>query len=257
MCSRKMTGLSSRIAALSRPFASAGFEGATILMPGDALEPGAVDLRVHGAEAATGADGRADDERHARLLVRHVPVLRRLVDQAVHRQRHEVAEHDLDDRAQPGDGRAERRAGHRELGDRRVEDALLAELSCKPGSGHEDAARRPPRPRRRRRPSGRARSPRRARRGSPCGTRARSLLELRAGACSRDPDRARRARPRPRGPSARRSRASFAPSSSLAQRRGRAAARASGRAGRAPASSRPRRAGRYFPGSDFEWPKWR
>ena len=34
LCSRKMTGLSSRIADLSRPFASAGFEGATILMPG-------------------------------------------------------------------------------------------------------------------------------------------------------------------------------------------------------------------------------
>src|SRR5918999_4566801 len=37
---------------------------------------------------------------------------------------------------------------------------------------------RVPRPRRRRRRTGRARSPRRARRGSPCGTRARSSLEL-------------------------------------------------------------------------------
>ena len=34
MCSKKITGLSSRIAPLSRPFASAGVEGATIFRPG-------------------------------------------------------------------------------------------------------------------------------------------------------------------------------------------------------------------------------
>ncbi len=34
MCSKKTTGLSSRIAPLSRPFASAGVEGATIFRPG-------------------------------------------------------------------------------------------------------------------------------------------------------------------------------------------------------------------------------
>jgi hypothetical protein len=34
LCSRKITGLSSRTDAFSSPFASAGFDGATILMPG-------------------------------------------------------------------------------------------------------------------------------------------------------------------------------------------------------------------------------
>ena len=115
--------------------------GGDDLDAGDALEPGAMDLGVHGAEAATGTHGRADHQRNARLLVRHVPELRRLIDKAVHRQGHEVAEHDLDDRAQPGDGRAERRTGHRELRDRCVEDALLAVLLVQPGSRHEDTAR--------------------------------------------------------------------------------------------------------------------
>ncbi len=47
---------------------------------------------------------------------------------AVHREREEVAEHDLEDRALPGDRGAVGGAGHRELGDRRVEDALGAVL---------------------------------------------------------------------------------------------------------------------------------
>src|SRR5829696_5575634 len=100
-----------------------------------------MDLRVHGAEAATGTNGRTDHERNARLLVRHVPELRRLVDETVHRQGHEIPEHDLDNRAQSGDGRAERGTGHRELRDRRVEDAVLAVLLVQPRGRHEDTAR--------------------------------------------------------------------------------------------------------------------
>ena len=42
------------------------------------------------------------DERHAHLLLRQEPVLRRLVDEAVHREREEVAEHDLEHRPQAG-----------------------------------------------------------------------------------------------------------------------------------------------------------
>jgi hypothetical protein len=50
-----------------------------------------------------------------------------LVHERVHRQRHEVAEHDLDHRPQAGHGAAERGARQRELGDGRVDHAAGAE----------------------------------------------------------------------------------------------------------------------------------
>ena len=56
------------------------------LQAGDALQPRRRRLRVDGAEAAAAADGAADHERHRRLLVGHVPVLGRLVHEAVHRR---------------------------------------------------------------------------------------------------------------------------------------------------------------------------
>ena len=58
----------------------------------------------------------------------------------VHREREEVAEHDLDDRPQPVHRRAERGAGERELRDGRVEDALRAVLLVQAGRRGEDAA---------------------------------------------------------------------------------------------------------------------
>src|SRR3954454_14001335 len=97
------------------------------LQAGDPLEPRRVDLRVDRAEPAAGADRRADDEGHRALLVADVPELRGLVDERVHRQRHEVPEHDLEHGPQPGDRRAVGGAGERQLGDRRVEDAVGAE----------------------------------------------------------------------------------------------------------------------------------
>ena len=78
------------------------------------------------------------DERHADLLLRQEPVLRRLVDEAVHREREEVAEHDLDDRSQAVHRRAERGARERQLGDRRVEDALGAVLVVEARGRGED-----------------------------------------------------------------------------------------------------------------------
>ena len=68
------------------------------------------------------------------------PVLRHLVDDAVHDERQEVAEHDLDHRAQPRDGRAERGAGQGELRDRRVEDPVGAVLLVQARRDREDAA---------------------------------------------------------------------------------------------------------------------
>ncbi len=94
------------------------------------------------AEPAARADDRAEDERHAHLLPGQEPVLRRLIDDAVHREREEVAEHDLDDGTQPGHRRAERGAGERELRDGRVEDALRAVLLVEAGRRGEDAAGR-------------------------------------------------------------------------------------------------------------------
>jgi hypothetical protein len=122
-----------------RPFVG-GIRRSDDLDAGDPLEPGAVDLRMHGAEAPAGADGRAHHERDAGLFVRDVPELRCLIHEAVHRQRHEVAEHDLDDGPQAGDRGTERRAGHRELRDGRVEDALHAVLLVQPRGRHEHAA---------------------------------------------------------------------------------------------------------------------
>ena len=105
-----------------------------------AHEPRRGHLRVDRAELAAGADDGADHERDADLLLRQEPVLRRLVDEAVHRERQEVAEHDLDDRPEAVHRRAERRARERQLGDRRVEDALRAVLVVEARRRREDAA---------------------------------------------------------------------------------------------------------------------
>ena len=47
---------------------------------------------------------------------------------------HEVHEHQVDDRAQAGDGGADAEADDRLLADRRVDDAALAELVCRPSN---------------------------------------------------------------------------------------------------------------------------
>ena len=103
------------------------------LEPGHRVEPADRRLRVDRAEAAARPDDREHHERHAGLLVREVPVLRALVDDAVHHERQEVAEHDLDHGPLAGHGAAEGRADQRELGDRRVEHARLAVFLGQPG----------------------------------------------------------------------------------------------------------------------------
>ena len=92
------------------------------------------------AEAAARADDRADDDRAALTLSRQEPVLRHLIDDAVHREREEVAEHDLEDRSQPRDRRAVGGTGQRQLRDRRVEDACRPVLLVQPRRDREDAA---------------------------------------------------------------------------------------------------------------------
>ena len=94
---------------------------------------------MDGAEPPSGPDDRADHERNAVTLLGQEPVLRRLVDQAVHREREKVSEHDLEHGSHPRDRRAVGGAGHRQLGDRRVEDALGAVLLVQAGRDREDA----------------------------------------------------------------------------------------------------------------------
>ena len=63
------------------------------------------------AAALPGAALRAQHQRHAELAAGHVVRLRGLVHELVEREREEVDEHDLDDRAQPGQRRADADAG--------------------------------------------------------------------------------------------------------------------------------------------------
>ncbi len=66
-------------------------------------------------EPAATTNGRAHDERHRALLGGDVPELRRLVDEAVHGQAHEVAEHHLEHGTQPCDGGSVGGAGEGQL----------------------------------------------------------------------------------------------------------------------------------------------
>jgi hypothetical protein len=69
----------------------------------------------------------AEHNRHPGLPARHVADLGRLVGQLVHGHGRKVDVHILDHRPQPGDGRADRRAGKALLANGCLDDALLAE----------------------------------------------------------------------------------------------------------------------------------
>ncbi len=85
-------------------------------------------LRVLRARRPAGAALRAEDDRNRDLPAGHVAVLRRLVHDLLGGERHEVLVHDLGDGAHPLHRGADRRAGERHLGDRRVAHALRPEL---------------------------------------------------------------------------------------------------------------------------------
>ena len=97
-------------------------------------------LRVDGSEATACSDDRANDHRHALRPPGEEPVLRDLVDQAVHREPEEVPEHDLEHRPEPRDRRAIGGAGQRQLGDRRVEHAARAVLLAQTDRHRKDTA---------------------------------------------------------------------------------------------------------------------
>ena len=89
-------------------------------------------VRVRRPELVAGALRHPDDHRHADLPAEHVVDRRRVVDDLVHRQQREVDRHELDDRAHARHRRADAHPDDRVLGDRRVADALVAELLEQP-----------------------------------------------------------------------------------------------------------------------------
>ena len=173
LCSKKSTGLSSRIAALQqRPSRRPGSTGATILRPGHAHEPRRP-ASASGSRRSGRRRRRPSGSRAARCTcsLREEPVLRRLVDEAVHRERQEVAEHDLDHRAQARDRRRRRRRRPAPARRSACRRRARRRTSRRGPASSRRRRRRRRRPRRRGSRARRARAPRRARRGSRCGSR--------------------------------------------------------------------------------------
>src|SRR6185295_1493691 len=96
-------------------------------------------LGVLGAEPEAATVSGPNHERDSDLTARHVAHLGNLVGQIVVAACDEVREHDLRDRPHPCHRGAERGADDGLLRDRRVPDALWAELGAKPGRRFEDS----------------------------------------------------------------------------------------------------------------------
>ena len=111
------------------------------LQPGDVADPRLEALTVLGGRAARRTQRRAQHERHAQAAPRHVVRLGGLVDELVHHQRQEVAEHDVDDRPHAGHGGAHTQAGDAGLRDRRVDHSIGAELVDQAGQHLERRSR--------------------------------------------------------------------------------------------------------------------
>jgi hypothetical protein len=129
------------MAARSSAWLSCARGGRDHHQPRHVHEPGLERLRVLRRRGAPDADRHPDDGRHAALAAEHEAVLRRLVDDLVHRAQREVDHPHLDHRLEPGQRHAHRGADDRGLGDRRVDHALRAEaLGLQPAVLAEDAA---------------------------------------------------------------------------------------------------------------------
>ncbi len=105
----------------------------------DRFDALAVRLAAENAAAA----GRAHRDRRPELAARAVAQPRRRRDQLVGRGEDVIGELDLDDRAQPIGAHADRDRQHAALGDRRIEDALVAVLFLQALGHPEDAAIKP------------------------------------------------------------------------------------------------------------------
>ena len=94
----------------------------------DVGEEGIEALRVLRRRAETGAVHGADDHRGHRLAAEHVAELGGLIEDLVETDAHEIDEHQVGDRPQPGRGGADRSADEGQFGDWRVEHPLASEL---------------------------------------------------------------------------------------------------------------------------------
>ena len=95
---RKITGFGSRIAALSRPLASAAEYGAITFRPGMCAYQGGIVLAVLRADAGGRTVGAAEHDGAAHLAAGHVERLGRRIDDLIDRLHGEVEGHELDDR---------------------------------------------------------------------------------------------------------------------------------------------------------------
>ena len=98
------------------------------LDPGDVGVPGLEAVLVLGGHLAATARRHTHDERDAHLPARHVTQRRRVVHHLVEREQAEVDRHHLDDGSHAAERGADPRADEARLGERRVPDALGAEL---------------------------------------------------------------------------------------------------------------------------------
>ena len=98
------------------------------LEPGHMGVPGRVVLAVLRGDAGGSAVRPAEHDRAMHLAARHIERLGGRVDDVVDRLHGEVPGHELDDRLEPGEGRADADAGEAIFGDRRVDHARRAEL---------------------------------------------------------------------------------------------------------------------------------
>ncbi len=89
--------------------------------------------------AGAGPGREAHHQRHRHRAAQHVAQLGGLVDDLLHRQRGEVGELELEDRAQPGQRRADRHPRAAQLGDRRVHHPVLA-VFLDQVAGHAEGA---------------------------------------------------------------------------------------------------------------------
>jgi hypothetical protein len=105
-----------------------GRRGEDDLEPRNMDEPPLELLRVLRAGRPAGAALRPHREGDLYLATRHVAVLRRLVDELLHRERREVLVHDLDDRPHACDRRSDPGSDDRHLRDRGVAHPLWPEL---------------------------------------------------------------------------------------------------------------------------------
>ena len=125
---------------LDHPVGVLGVGAADDLEAGGVGEVGLVGLGVVLDRADAAADGDADDHRQLDLAERAGPHLGDLADDVVERRVDEPVELDLDDGAVAAQGQADRGADDAGLGERGVDDPLLAEVLLQALGDAEDAA---------------------------------------------------------------------------------------------------------------------